>query len=140
MKASLKNKLGRRRGFCLMESIIGGMVLVTLTLFLIDAMALISVHMTQDRVTYNAARIAANCADTSKARDAAQGVLTLAKRQGGLVTNVDLINCNYVKDHRVEVGVRTRMRLPAPIPGVSDAITFRTDAITPIVATPIVRF
>ena len=140
MKTYLKNSGSRRRGFGLVESILGGMIMVALTLFLIDLMAMIVVHVTQDRLTYNAARIAANCDQEGKAVAAADSVLKLAQQQKNLITSIKRLPVKYVANHRVEVALITEMRLPAPIPCIPDKISFRTDAIAPIVATPVARF
>ena len=135
MKIRAKNR--QASGVCLIECFMGGLILIIVSLLMLDLLALVVVHSTQDRVTFTAARMAAN-ADQKNARTAAEQIVAQAPR-GSLISNMDLSDFKYVSNDRVEVVVATQMKILAPLPGVPERVTFKTTAVEPVVSTPIVR-
>jgi len=130
-----ENVMRRRsaRGTGSVEAIVGAIILVPIALGLLDLIILISANSMNDVAVKNAARAAANQADSTSGFDAANKSL-ISVRSSTIVKSIVLEGFDYpLSKEAVTVSTRMTVHLPVPFPGLSD-IEFVAKDVEPIVA------
>jgi hypothetical protein len=122
------------RGNCLIECAAGGVFLIIVALFLLDGIGVVFANSLNDRVAFNAARAAANAAE-SDARGAAETMIANQSSERRLIRGIKMVSFRYIPKERVEVTTEMNVALPAPVLGLPQVVSFKARAIQSIIST-----
>ena len=139
MKTTLKSKSRQSSGSCFIECALGGIIMVMVGLFVLNAIPLVIANQALDKAVYSAARAAAS-ADKAAAQQTAANTLAAHPQGTKIIQQLKLLRFNYVDNHHVEVTAQMRVGLPAPMPFLPKALSIESKSIHAIVSACPVSF
>jgi hypothetical protein len=127
------DKRRNNRGQCLIETVIGCMVMVPIALVGLDVTTMVVSYGLNKNLVKNAARAAANQDNPELAKKAAKAIIDGMKKSE-IISQITMDTCKYSGEH---VSVRTSVfvKLPAPFPFMTK-VTMAAEATEPIVGVP----
>ena len=134
MRRTRKNR--RERGVSLVETMAGFIILIPIGLAAIDVVTLVSTAQTNEQWANNAARSASRQSEPYGATLAAQKTVEKFVLTGPILS-LSVVDVEFdLGTGKVTVATEMQVKVPVPIPFLEDTMTFRADAIQPIVSTP----
>ena len=125
-----------QKGHCFTEMIVGGIVMIPVMLFGLDAITLGLGVSINDHLAKEAARVAAVQTDSHSAKKAADNVVNRLKKSTIITeASVTTDGFTYTDKDRVTVKTELYIKVPAPFP-FFDGARIYARAVEPIVANP----